>query len=212
MLHLYCAYDLTTVKWQIHAFNILVFLINDLFLCEWKGWTKAKKIYNLLCFRRADVSAVTSSRPKSLIFMGHMYSMIFCIVADGFPEHHPPLKYVCCYLDGDPKAHSSDWKLLQVRKPHRIPKRVYPTVINAWENPHMGRSLSGKNLILIEETLFPHMQRMYHGGDCQKRYDGICFGPSPRTHSQEFILFYLFEMFCLCLRNMYLTEICYLKE
>lgn len=33
MLHLYCAYDLFTVKWQIHAFNILVFLINYLCVC-----------------------------------------------------------------------------------------------------------------------------------------------------------------------------------
>jgi len=31
MLHLYCAYNLFTVKWQIHAFNIFVFLIN--YLC-----------------------------------------------------------------------------------------------------------------------------------------------------------------------------------
>lgn len=125
MLHLYCAYDLFTVKWQIHAFNILVFPINYLCVCE-KGGQKLKKIYILLCFRRADVSAVVSSRPKSSICMGHMHSLIFCIVADGFPEHHPPLKYISSYLDGDPKAHSSNWKLLQVRKPHRILKRVYP--------------------------------------------------------------------------------------
>ncbi|KAK2908510.1 hypothetical protein Q8A67_004347 [Cirrhinus molitorella] len=32
----------------------------------------------------------------------------------GFPEHHPPLKYVCRGLDGDPKAHSSNWKLQQI--------------------------------------------------------------------------------------------------
>lgn len=88
--------------------------------------------------------AVVSSRPKSLVFMGHMYRLIFCIVTDGFPEHHPPLKYVCSSLDGDPKAYSSNWKLLQVRKPHRILERVYPTAVNACENPHMGISLSGK--------------------------------------------------------------------
>ncbi|RXN19445.1 hypothetical protein ROHU_025742 [Labeo rohita] len=64
--------------------------------------------------RRADVFAVVSSRPKSLVFLGHMYRLIFCIRTDGFPEHHPPLKYVCGSLDGDPKAHSSNWKLLQV--------------------------------------------------------------------------------------------------
>lgn len=122
---------------------------------------------------------------KVWFFMGHMYSMIFCIGTDGFPEHHPPLKYVCSYLDGDPKSPLIQMDVAASEKPHRILKRVYSTVINAWENPHMGISLSGKNRILIGETLFPHMQRMYHGGDCQKRYDSICFGPSPPIHSSQ---------------------------
>ncbi|KAL1282815.1 hypothetical protein QQF64_001618, partial [Cirrhinus molitorella] len=60
-----------------------------------------------------------------------MYHLIFCIVTDGFPEHHPPLKYVCRGLDGDPKAHSSNWKLQQVRKPHKILERAHPTAVNA---------------------------------------------------------------------------------
>lgn len=125
--------------------------------------------------------------------MGHMYSLIFCIVADGFPEHHPPLKYVSSYLEGDPKAHSFNWKLLQVRKPHTESSRECIPRRKRVRKPTYGEILVWKNQTLIGETLFPHKQRMYHGGDSAK--GGMM--ASALAHRHRFTLRSFFSSTCL---------------